>query len=295
MSEFGTRKEGVSSVRPPLLKGDNYSSWKGKMESYLSAIDDRVWMVIEDGFTPPTVTMPVPVPKPKAQWIIEEFEASKWNNKAMHALLSAMDESQYKLIQITKNAHEAWKILETAHEGTEVVKDSKLQVLQTLFETIRMEEHECLNDFQVKLIDIVNQSHQLGDPYSDRRIKQKIMRSLPPRFESKVTALEENVDFKKMRPSEVIGRLLAYESRKAPTSSSPKKQKGIALKTSKVEKENDDSDEDVAQMVMRFNKFLRLQKNDSKKVSQAKRSLQEKAFNALNVEDMVISPRFVVT
>ncbi|KAK0591201.1 hypothetical protein LWI29_036893 [Acer saccharum] len=184
----------------------------------------------------------------------------------MHALLCAMDESQYKLIQITKNAHDAWKILETAHEGTEVVKDSKLQVLQTLFETIRMEEHEYFNDFQVKLMDIVNQSHQLGDLYSDRRIKQKIMRSLPPRFESKVMALEENVDFKKMKPSEIIGRLLAYESRKAPTSSSPKKQKGIALKTSQVEKQDDDSDEDMAQMVTRFKKFLRLQRNDSKKV-----------------------------
>ncbi|KAK4855957.1 hypothetical protein QYF36_012734 [Acer negundo] len=167
-----------------------------------------------------------------------------------------MDESQYKLIQTTKNAHEAWKILETAHEGTEVVKDSKLQVLQTLFETIMMEEHECFNDFQVKLMDIVNQSHQLGDPYSNRKIKQKIMRSLPNRFESKVTTLEENNDYKNMKPSEVIGRLLTYESRKASTTSPPKKQKSIALKTSKIEKEEDNSDEDVA-----LKKFLKLQKS----------------------------------
>ncbi|KAK0597388.1 hypothetical protein LWI29_024823 [Acer saccharum] len=86
-------------------------------------------------------------------------------------------------------------------------------------------------------MDIVNQSHQLGDPYSDRRIKQKIMRSLPDRFESKVTALEENSGYKDMKPSEVIGRLLAYESRKGPISTPTKKQKGIALKTSKDEKE----------------------------------------------------------
>ena len=90
------------------------------------------------------------------------------------------------------------------------MKDSKLQVLQTQFETLRMEENECFNDFEIRLMDIVNQSHQLGDPYSDRRIKQKIMRSLPERFESKVTALEENSDFKNMKPNEVIGRLLAY-------------------------------------------------------------------------------------
>ena len=56
MSEFGMSKERALSVRPLLLKGDNYSSWKGKMESYLSAIEDRVLMVIEDGYTPPTVT-----------------------------------------------------------------------------------------------------------------------------------------------------------------------------------------------------------------------------------------------
>ena len=107
-----------------------------------------------------------------------------------------------------------------------------------------MDENECFNEFEIKLIDIVNQIHQLGDPYSDRRIKQKIMRSLPERFESKVTALEENSGYKDVKLSEVIGRLLAYESRKGPTFTPPKKQKGIALKASKVEKEEKgDSDE----------------------------------------------------
>ena len=90
---------------------------------------------------------------------------------------------------------------------------------------LKMEENECFNDFEIKLMDIVNQSHQLGDPYSDRRIKQKIIRSILDRFESKVTALEENSGFKDMKSSEVIGKLLAYESRKSPSSTSPKKLK----------------------------------------------------------------------
>ncbi|KAK0600965.1 hypothetical protein LWI29_020007 [Acer saccharum] len=243
MSGFGMGKEGASSVRPPLLTGDNYSSWKGKMEAYICQIHDRAWMAVEDGYAPPMMT-PMDggeeVLKPKAQWSPGEFIDSMWNNKAIHAIRCAVSENQYKLIQITRIAKEAWDILEVAHEGTEVVKDSKLQVLQTRFETIRMEEHEHFNDFQVRLMDIVNQSHQLGDPYSDRRIKQKIMRSLPERFEPKVTALEENDTYKEMKPSEVIGRLLAYESRKA-TTSPPKKKKDIALKTSKMEEEEDDS------------------------------------------------------
>ena len=108
-----------------------------------------------------------------------------------------------------------------------MVNDSKLQMLQVKFETIKMEEVECFNDFQIKLMDIVNQRHQLGDPYSDMRIKQKIMRSLPKRFESKVTAIEENNEYKKMKPSDVIGKLLAYEVMKL--TSQPKRQKGIVL------------------------------------------------------------------
>ena len=125
---------------------------------------------------------------------------------------------------------------------------------------LKMEENECFNDFEIKLMDIVNQSHQLGDPYSDRRIKQKIMKSLPDRFESKVTALEENSGYKDMKPSEVIGRLLSYESRKGP-SSTPKKLKGIALKSSKDEnEENNNSDEDMALFVKMFNKVMKFGK-----------------------------------
>ena len=138
-------KEGASSMRPLLLTDDNYSSWKGKMEAYLCQIHDRAWMAVEDGYAPLMMT-PIgggeDVLKPKAQWNAQEFETSKWNRKAMHAILCAMDENQYKLVQITRIAKVAREILEMAHEGTKVVKDSKLQVLKTSFETIRMEEQD---------------------------------------------------------------------------------------------------------------------------------------------------------
>ena len=84
------------------------------------------------------------------------------------------------------------------------------------------------------------------------------MRSLLERFESKVTALEENSDYIDMKLSEVIGRLLAYESRKAPSSTPPKKHKRIALKASKEENEDkDESDEEMALLMRRFKKFYK--------------------------------------
>ena len=87
------------------------------------------------------------------------------------------------------------------------------------------------------------------------------MRSLPKRFESKVTALEENSDYKDMKPSEIIGRLLPYESKKAPISTPLKKHKGIALKASKEENEDkDESDEEMTLLMRRFKKFYKSEK-----------------------------------
>src|SRR5579862_7728980 len=64
-----------------------------------------------------------------------------------------------------------------------------------------------------------------------------------------------------MKPSEVIGGLLAYESRKAPSSTPPKKSNGIALKASKDAKEvKNDSNEDLALFVKRFNKVMGFKK-----------------------------------
>ena len=134
------------------------------------------------------------------------------------------------------------------------------------------------------------------------------MRSLPEWFEPKVTALEENDTYKNMKPSEVIGRLLAYESRKA-TTSPPKKKKNLALKNTKVEKEEEDSNEDMALIAKGFKKFLKLQKNgygskgdDFKKKKPTiknvkplhKMSSREKT-KCYECEDSGISPRIVQT
>ena len=107
-----------------------------------------------------------------------------------------------------------------------------------------MDKHESFNDFQIKLMDIVNQSHQLGDPYSESRVVQKILRSLPDRFESKVTTIKENRDLDTIKVNQLIGKIQAYEFRKLLPSS--RKQKGIALKTTKHEKEESDLDEEMA-------------------------------------------------
>ena len=59
------------------------------------------------------------------------------------------------------------------------------------FESLVMNEDEKLVDFQTRLLSITNQSQTLGEPYPQERINWKILRSLPKRFNAKVTAIEK--------------------------------------------------------------------------------------------------------
>ena len=64
------------------------------------------------------------------------------------------------------------------HEGTKIVKINKLQQLTTRFESIRMSDDECFNEFYAKLNDIVNSAYNLGEIYDQPKIVRKILRLL---------------------------------------------------------------------------------------------------------------------
>ncbi|KAL5539416.1 hypothetical protein UlMin_045367 [Ulmus minor] len=179
-------KEGLSNSRPPLLEGMNYLIWKTKMRSFLCSLDDDVWFSILEGYKiPAEVTEQGSVPKSHSKWTIQEKRDSNMNSKALNALFCGVDDVNFRYIQNCKIAKEAWDKLEVAHEGTDGVKRSKLQMLTSQFESIRMEEGEKVADFNSKLIDITNRSCMLGEEYVESKILEE--------FEEE--SIEENDDY----------------------------------------------------------------------------------------------------
>ena len=111
------------------------------------------------------------------------------NSKALNAIFCGVDDLNFRSIQNYKIAKEACDKLEVAYEGTEAVKRSKLQMLTSQFESIRMEEGEKVADFNAKLIDMTNRSCLLGEEYIESKIVRNVLRSLPHRFQGKVIAI----------------------------------------------------------------------------------------------------------
>ncbi|CAM8965490.1 unnamed protein product [Rhodiola kirilowii] len=253
-----TLKEGQSITRPPLLEGSNYATWKPVMRSFLKSLDERAWKAVLRGWTEPTMNNLTgePVPKPEALWTEDEDKASMGNSKAMNAIFSAVNENVMKLIINCEVAKEAWDILQTAFEGTDKVRNSRMQAVTTKFEEMKMKEDENISEYKSRVLELSNEASALGKPIDEERLASKILRSLPPRFTMKVTAIEEMHDITKLKLDELMGSLRTYEiNRDFQTS----EQKGIALKADMTEDKLDAgcTTEQLAMMAQNFGRMVR--------------------------------------
>ena len=91
------------------------------------------------------------------------------------------------------------------------MKDTKLQMLTTCFEELKMSEVESFDSFYRKLNEVVIRKFNLGEKIEDSKIVRKILRSLLESFRAKVTAIEESKDLDEIKIQELIGSLQTYE------------------------------------------------------------------------------------
>ncbi|MCH98533.1 gag-pol polyprotein, partial [Trifolium medium] len=209
-------KEGGTVSRPPLLTGpDNYDYWRSRMEAFIKSIYSKSWKAVLKEWEPPMVLdkegNKTAVKKPEDEWTKEEDDLALGNNKALNALFNGVDTNMFRLIKRCTVAKHAWDILKKAHEGTDKVKLSKLQMLKTSFENLRMKEDESIHDFQMNVLDFANSFDALGKTIPDEELVGKILRSLPERFDMKVVAIEEAQNLSTLTMDELIGSLQTFE------------------------------------------------------------------------------------
>jgi hypothetical protein len=70
----------------------------------------------------------------------------------------------------------------------------RLQTLQTQFQTLKIYDFDSVDLFMKKVIGIVNQLHINGEEIADQTIVEKVLRSLPKKYEMVVTAILESND-----------------------------------------------------------------------------------------------------
>jgi len=111
-----------------------------------------------------------------------------------------------------------------------------------------MMEDESIHDYHLNILDIANAFESLGEKVSDEKLVRKILRSLPKRFDMKVTAIEEAQDISSLKVEELIRSLQNFEI--TVNNKTDKKGKGISFASSVDSEEtpgNHEDDEDMSE------------------------------------------------
>ncbi|XP_076883588.1 uncharacterized protein LOC143532418 [Bidens hawaiensis] len=105
--------------------------------------------------------------------------------------------------RLAKNTKEDARALSLIQQG---VHDSGLG---REFETIQMNESEGVSEFLSKVMTIMNNKRAYGEVVSDQLVIDKVLRSLPSKWDHMVTAIEESKDLTQLSFDQLMGSLQA--------------------------------------------------------------------------------------
>ncbi|XP_070009605.1 COP1-interactive protein 1-like [Nicotiana sylvestris] len=256
------------------------------MHDFIMAEDSKLWDIICDGPHVPVKkleeTGPL-VPKGRKEYI--DRKVVEKNYRAKKILMCGIGPDEYNRVSACDTAKEILEALQTAHEGTTQVKQSKIDMLTTAYELFRMKDDESIQDMHTRFTSIINELHSLGDVIPRNKLVRKILSVLPGSWKSKVNVITDAKDLQTLTMDELIGNLKIYEMKikKDNKRRDPKKQKNLVLKAESSDSSDEDSD--MAYLTKRFQKMEQYKQNLDKA---GKRNLvPEKRFNGKSVADNI--------
>ncbi|KAK2970868.1 hypothetical protein RJ640_022310 [Escallonia rubra] len=190
----------MSATQPliPIFKGEGYEFWSIRMRTLLKSQD--LWDLVEQGY-----------PDPDEESRLKENK--KKDSKALVIIQQAVHDSVFSRIAAATTSKQAWSILRKEFQGDSKVIVVRLQSLRRDFETLYMKSGESIADFLSRAMAIVSQMRSYGEKISDETVVAKVLRSLTPKFDHVVAAIEESKDLSIFSFDELMGSLQAHESR----------------------------------------------------------------------------------
>ncbi|XP_028089236.1 uncharacterized protein LOC114289666 [Camellia sinensis] len=167
-----------------------------------------LWNLIQNGYDEPDSTTTLTSAQEQ-----QLEETRKKEAKALFFIQQALSDELFPRIIEAKKSNEAWDILQQEFQGDKKVRIIKLPTLRRELKYLKMKESETLTDYFSKLMEIVNQMKSYGERVEQKRIVEKILVSLPEKYNTMVGIIEETKDISEMSVQELMGSLKAHEQR----------------------------------------------------------------------------------
>ncbi|KAG6512700.1 hypothetical protein ZIOFF_030829 [Zingiber officinale] len=194
----------VATPFPHTFNGEDYNYWSSRFEVWLKAFD--LWNIVDKGFI--ELEDEDTLSDAETKVLVDN---RKKDTHALNQINLAIDKGVYEKIRKATTSKQAWEILQKAYKGDEQVKNIQLQILRSEFEKLEMKDNDSVAEYFTKVGSIVNQMASNNEVLDDLRIVQKVLRSLPEKYFSLVTVIEQTRDLKSMTLEDLQGILKAHE------------------------------------------------------------------------------------
>ncbi|KAL8120221.1 hypothetical protein AgCh_017385 [Apium graveolens] len=201
-------------VKNPFLDKDNYHHWMVKMYLHLLSQDEAYVDCMERGPHVPirAATGNEPsVLKPRHEWSDPDIEQVKKEKKAMNILFNGVDGDMFDNIINCKITKEVWDTILIIYDGTEQVRENKMQLLIQQYEHFHYEESGSLTDIFSRFQKLLNALNLHGRVYQTKDSNLKFFRSLPKEWKLMTVLLRNSLDYKKFTLERLYGILKTYE------------------------------------------------------------------------------------
>jgi hypothetical protein len=158
--------------KPPMFDGEDYNMWSDKMRHHLTSLHASIWDVVEIGVQVPSLGD-------------EDYDSDEvaqirhFNSQATTILLASLSREEYNKVQGLKSAKEIWDVLKTTHEGDEVTKITKREMIEGELDRFMLHQGEEPQAIYNQLKTLVNQVRNLRrTKWDDHEMVKVILRSL---------------------------------------------------------------------------------------------------------------------
>ena len=100
----------------------------------------------------------------------------------------------YNHVVNCKDAKHIWETIETINEGTEEVRENRLEILTSEYEHFKSISGEGISEVFERYNKLINKLNLQGKFYTQKEINRKFLLTLSTHLEHRITAIRESRD-----------------------------------------------------------------------------------------------------
>jgi hypothetical protein len=189
--------------KPPHFDGMGYPKWAYDMQMHLYGLHPSLRKIVVIGVTIPT----------EGETLTLEHEEDLHRNaqatRVITGYLCAQEFNKVRNIQIAKVI---WDTLKEAHEGTEHVRQGKMDLINEELELFFMKDGETMREMYDRLMLLVLDIRALESvDWDDSKVTKKLLRAFAPKDKNLAAMIRRDPNYYKMTPNQLLGEILHQE------------------------------------------------------------------------------------